>query len=396
MTAPAVRRLAAAALAGALLAGALAATGATAPTRHRAAVHPGATARRRPARSAATAHTSKPPAAIAQDIEAYEELGAYRQAAAALGDLRRAVKPDADLDLSLALDLARSGAVDSAATVLAEPLLTAALHDTADFHRFQFYGFRHEMTYLDGRFDGWYWYVARARAEIAMARGRWDDARTAARTCVRARPLAGVEWALLALCAAHAGTLDEATAAAARAVRLDPILPEAQYLDGLFAWKAGRRAAAAERFRTAIGLDSSYRAPALALVRTRLPVAPDSLPDRLLHGIRACALLTTGLQPKFDDYLQLDGPVTIVQSDSVALPDSLAGRVKPFTVHESALIDTTGTVAYYEEPWTGAGTLPDDVVALISESMRGWRVTPGRRNGRPQPLWLELDVDVRH
>ena len=84
------------------------------------------------------------------------------------------------------------------------PVLTAALSDTADQHRFQIYGRQHENMYFGGRFDGWYWYIARARLEIEAARGRWPQALEAARICTRARPLAGVEWYLLASCAAHA------------------------------------------------------------------------------------------------------------------------------------------------------------------------------------------------
>src|SRR5439155_105707 len=81
----------------------------------------------------------------------------------------------------------------------------------------------------------------------------------AAEACVAARPLAGKEWLILAVCAGHDGDLEASRRAASAAVDLDPTLPEAQYLHGLLAWRDGRRAEAQDRFRTAIALDSTYR-----------------------------------------------------------------------------------------------------------------------------------------
>ena len=101
--------------------------------------------------------------------------------------------------------------------------------------------------------------------------GRWQEALEAARRGVAARPLSGKEWLILAIAAGHAGQSDEAVASARKALELDPSLPEAHYLDGLHEWKAGRRNAAQAAFRAALELDSSYRAPAIALVRSQAP-----------------------------------------------------------------------------------------------------------------------------
>jgi len=334
------------------------------------------------------------PPQLAHTVASLEELGSYSQAADQLGVLRQLISPDADLDLWLAIDLARAGHADSAARILRTPLLEAALHDTVDTRRFRVYGWGHDGLFLDGHYTGWYWYVARARAEVAASLGRWDDALASSRVCTRARPLAGMEWYLRALFAARTGQADEAADASDRALRLAPSLPEAHYLGGLLAWRAGRRSAAQQQFRAAIELDSTYRAPALALVRARLPVAADTLPAQLLNGLREAELLTSGVQPKFDEFGQMDTPASIAHQDSVVIPDSLADRVRPFTVHPIALVDANGRVAMHEDPWTRAGSTPDEVVGMVSETLRRWRFNPAMHLGRFEPLWLDIEVPV--
>jgi len=334
------------------------------------------------------------PAQFAKTVVALEELGSYSQAADQLGMLRQLISPDADLELWWAIDLARAGYADSAANILRTPLLEAALHDTVDSHRFRVYGWGHEDAFLDGHYTGWYWYVARARAELAASQSRWEDALAASRICTRARPLAGIEWYLRALFAARTGQVDEAADASERALRLAPSLPEAHYLGGLLAWRAGRRSAAQQEFRAAIGLDSSYRAPALGLVRARLPVPADSLPAQLLVGLRAAELLTTSTQPKFDEFGQMDTPASIAFQDSVVLPDSLANRMRPFTAHPIVLVDANGRVAMHEDSWTKAGSMPEDLVGMVSETLLHWRFKPAVHLGRPSPLWLDIEVPV--
>lgn len=331
---------------------------------------------------------------LAFDVRSLEEQGAYAKAADQLRALRRLAPVDADLELGLALDLGRAGARDSAVRMLYGPVLTAALADTADRRRFEIYGWKHEDTYFGGRFDGWYWYIARARLELEAARGRWTQALEASRICTRARPLVGVEWYLFALCAAHAGAMDEARPAAERALRLAPILPEAHYLAGVIAWRDGRRASAQQEFRAAVELDSSYREPAIAMVRARLPVPPDTLPGRLLNGLRGSALVTSPVQPKYDEFLQLDQPAVVTNRADVVIPDSLADRVKPIVVHVLTLFDAHGRAVFHEDPWAASTSAPDALVGLISSAVQKWAVSPGIRFGRPQAVWMELDVNV--
>ena len=96
--------------------------------------------------------------------------------------------------LALALDEARSGQLDSAAARLWSPLLSEAMADTLPPERRRRYPWEREQLWVNGWYDGWPWYIARARAEVAASLGRWPQALEAARACVAARPLAGKEW----------------------------------------------------------------------------------------------------------------------------------------------------------------------------------------------------------
>src|SRR5262249_39631690 len=145
------------------------------------------------------------------------------------------------------------------------------------------YPFQREGMWVNGTFDGWYWYVARARAELALARRDWPQMLAMANQCVAARPLSGKEALLLALAASHSGHAEYGEAGAAWAGFLEPWLPEAHYLSGIWAWRKGRRAEARASLQVAAALDSSWRDPVLALARLALPGAqPDSLPTRFL------------------------------------------------------------------------------------------------------------------
>ena len=154
---------------------------------------------------AANAAVAKGLVQIAARARHYEEHGEY---AAALGVWRRLhplVRADGDLELASAIDEARSGQLESAATRLSGALLTAAGLDTLPTTRYHPYPAARESLYLNGSFDGWHWYIWRARAEVAATRRRWEEATIAARQCVAARPVSGKEWLLLAICAGRAG-----------------------------------------------------------------------------------------------------------------------------------------------------------------------------------------------
>ncbi|MEQ1833478.1 MAG: hypothetical protein ABL977_10520, partial [Candidatus Eisenbacteria bacterium] len=197
-----------------------------------------------PARKAAApAKPATPPAAgkrpidVATQARVFEEQGNYASALAALKSLRAMQGPDADVELAIALDEARTGFADSAWARLHGPLLTAALDDTAGRGRRTEYPFQRESMWVNGSFDGWYWYVARARAELAYARRDWKEALRMANRAAQARPLSGKEALLLALAAGRTGDAQFSEAAASWAGYLEPWLPEAHSLAGLWAWK---------------------------------------------------------------------------------------------------------------------------------------------------------------
>jgi tetratricopeptide (TPR) repeat protein len=339
------------------------------------------------------APAAAPPAAaeLAREARALEDLGAYGQAADLLRRLRPQVPADADLDLALAVNLARAGEADSAAALLWGPTLSSALLDTLPVGRRQSYAWHREPLWLNGRFDGWHWYVARARAEVAARRGRWDLALEAARACVAARPQSGVEWHVLALAAGRSGDRAGAEAAARRAVLLDPALPEALHLLGLLEWRAGRRGPAQDLFRRAVGLDSLYREPALAALRVRLPGAPDSLPARLLGGERAAALLTTPEHPKPEEFVQMETPALMVRGARPVLPDSL--RAGPVRITTIVLVDERGRVVAHELPWLPPGDVPDAVVGHLVRTLPEWRFQPATRHGVPSRVWVSIDLE---
>jgi hypothetical protein len=348
---------------------------------------------------------------LASEALSLEERGAYGRAAEALRELRRSTAPDADLEIALALDEARSGRLDSAAALLWGPLLTAALADTLPVSRRHDYLGGREHLWINGTFDGWHWYIARARAEVAAARGGWEEALPAARLSVAARPLAGKEWLILAVCAGRfAATLDtgaqlaarswvepEAANAAARAAFLDPSLPEARYLAGLHAWRARSRATAQSEFRAALALDSTYRAPALALVRSRLPAsAPDTLPTVLLTGVREIGLLTSSIGPKIEESIQLDQPASLLEEADPGLSDSLRAT---FTARQMALpvlIDERGRIVLHELPWFDPARLPEIGVSRVVGSLPRWRFEPGMKNGEPRRMWGAIEINFQH
>ncbi|HEV2104463.1 MAG TPA: hypothetical protein VGU27_01950, partial [Candidatus Eisenbacteria bacterium] len=325
--------------------------------------------------------------------------GAYGLAAARLRALRGRVAPDADLELFLALDDARSGRADSAWARLHGPVLAAALADTAGVARRVDYPFQHEAWLLNGRFDGWCWYVARARAELALDRRAWREAMAMAGRCVQARPLSGDDLLLLAVAAGRAGDDSLAEAAAGSAVYLAPALPEARYLYGLWAWRRGRRSAAADQFRAAVALDSAYRAPALALTRLLLPgLRPDSLPGSFLTGPRACAMLTSPERPKLEEFVQFDTQPVVVTNASTPPADSLRRAmhlVRPLQLYVQVLVSEGGRPLLAELPYASEAVLPPAVAQHVLAEIATWRFVAPTRFGRPQRAWATVEYDIQ-
>ena len=338
------------------------------------------------------------PASIASEARTHEDAGAYGLALERLRELRALVPEDGDLELATALDEARSNLLDSAWVRLDGPVLSAALADTGGPQRWRDYPFQREPFWLNGRFDGWYWYVARARAEVALRLGRWDDALAAARLAARARPRAGTEHLLLALCLAHSGDARGAGEAAARARKLDAMLPEAHYLSGLLAWRAGDRAAARAAFRAALERDSLYRAPALALSRLLVPgLAPDPLPTRFLSGLRRAAELTSRVRPKLEEYVQFDQLAALFGRPVRAVPDSLQrvmGMTKPIHLYVTVLVDERGRVVLNDLPWLPPGAFPEPLLDAVLADAGRWNFRPALKLGQPRVSYATVEYEL--
>jgi hypothetical protein len=333
---------------------------------------------------------------VARDARLLEDRGAYALAAEALQGLRATTAPDADLDLALALDLARAGSPDSASVLLGSPLLDQALADSCPPARRRPYGWDRDGQWLDGRFDGWRWYIPRARAELQARLGRWSEARAAARLAVTERPLSGREWLLLAVCDGRAGDLAGAARAAELAAGLDPLLPEAQYLEGLFDWRAGRRADALERFADAVSLDSLFEPAVRARQRLRFfpGSAPDSLPAEFLTGARRAGLLTSPVGPKLESFVQTDRPATILAHANVPIPDSLTAAVRLPRLLLPVLVDGSGRAVLVDLPWLTPDDIPAPVVALLVGSLPAWRFSPALLGSSPVASWTGISLTV--
>ncbi len=338
------------------------------------------------------------PAPIASEARTREDEGAYGLALEQLRRLRPLVPLDGDLELATAIDEARANLLDSAWVRLEGPVLRAALADEGGPGRWRDYPFQREPFWLNGRFDGWYWYVARTKAEVALRLGRWADARDAAKIAVHARPLAGKEHLLYALCLAHTGDESGARTEARLAAELDPLLPEGFYLRGLVAWRDGDRARAREDFERALARDSSYRAPALALSRLLVPgLAPDPLPTRFLSGRRRAAELTSRVRPKLEEYVQFDQIATLYGQPRRVVPDSLKaimGMTRPIHLYVTVLVDEHGRVVSDELPWLTPKMLPVPLLVEVLHDASRWKFKPAVKLGRPRASYATVEYEL--
>jgi tetratricopeptide (TPR) repeat protein len=329
----------------------------------------------------------------ADDARRADDRGDSEAALAAWLALRPKVPLDGDLELAVALDEARTGRLDSAAVRLSGRILSAAATDTLPVERYQFARPRYLDWMIDGRFSGWHWYVWRARSEVAASRGLWTEATDAARHCVAAQPASGKQWLQLAVCAGRAGLADEARAAARQAARLDPGLPEALYLNALWAWKDGRRADAQAGFRAAVAQDSVFRPAVVALVRSRLPGSvPDSLPATALSGPRAVGLLTSRAYPKLEDDIAVDQVPILAHRAHPAVPDSLKAMIGDQRLRLWLYVDEQGQVPLVEVAWAPPGRFPASVVAELIGLIPGtWQFLPANIKGVPRAMWVDVN-----
>lgn len=359
------------------------------------AARPGSKATTPARRASAPKAPLRSPGEQARNVIALNTLGLYGQATDALRALRAYLPLDGDLEIALALAEGRSGDLDSAAVRLYDKTLSAAYGDSLPNSRRFDYQFGYERLWLDGKFTGWNWYVARARAEIDARLGRWDRALVAARACVAARPLAGKEYVILAIAAGKNGAIEESDAAAREALALDPTLPEAYYLAGLVEWRAGRRAEARLRMETAISIDSTYREPALALVKLRLAGArPDTLPNEYLTGLRACGLVTSSFRPKLEELIQMEREVVLTRPVQIAMPDSIHLGSSPIEFDLPVLIDPRGRIAMHELPAYNPSLLPGNAVNVMLSTLPLWEFDPALRHGLPTPAWTAVQIVI--
>jgi len=350
---------------------------------------------KRPAAPAAATMPSLRPVDVAVRAKTFEEQGNYASALQELKRLRAMQGPDADVELAIALDEARTGLADSAWARLHGPLLSAALADTNGVVRRTDYPFQREQVWVNGSFDGWYWYIARARAELALTRGEWAEAVRMASVSAEARPLSGKDMLLLALAASRAGDAAYGEAAANYAAYLEPWLPEAWHLAGVWAWRNGRRAEARERFATAAALDSTWREPVLAMARLQLPGArADSLPARFLYGARACAILTSAKRPKREEFVQYDATPMLAFNPMSQPEDSLRARMrlrKPLQVFVQVLVGENGRPIMVELPYLTEERFPAGVVHHVLRQIGDWRFVPARKFDKPQRSWASVE-----
>lgn len=364
-----------------------------------AAAGPGRPPATKPAPRSAPAVPGRKPIDAATSARVLEEQGNYAGALGELKALRAMQGPDADVELMLALDEARVGQADSAWARLHTPLMDAALADTAGRLRRTEYPFQREGILVNGKFDGWYWYIARARAELALRRGEWNEAMRMASRAAAARPLSGKEALLLAVAAGRAGDAQLAEAAATWASYLEPWLPEAHFLSGLWAWRGGRRAEAREALETAAALDSSWREPALALSRLRLPgTRADSLPTRFLTGGRSCAMLTSARRPKQEEFVQFDSTPMLAFNPQPQPDDTLRAAMKlqkPTQVYIQVLVSTSGHPLLAELPYLTEAEVPAGVVHRVLGQVGSWRFVPARKFDKPQMSWASVEYELK-
>jgi hypothetical protein len=339
------------------------------------------------------------PIDIATRARVFEEQGAYASALEELKRLRSVEGPDADVELAVALDEARVGLVDSAWARLHSPLIEKALADTTGNVRRAEYPFQRESMWVNGTFDGWYWYIARARAELALQRRDWPKMLRMATIAATARPLSGKEALLVALAASHSGDDEYGEAAAAWASYLEPWLPEAHYLSGIWAWRHGRRAVARADLETAAALDSSWRDPVLALARLALPGSrADSLPARFLTGARACAMLTSPRRPKQEEFVQFDRTPMLVFNPQTQPPDSfltLMNLKKPTQLYLQVLVSEKGEPLMAELPYVTEARVPAGVVNHVLTQIGTWRFLAARKFDKPQRSWASVEYVVK-
>ena len=330
---------------------------------------------------------------LAKNAQAFEEIGAYARALEELQKLRPLVKRDADLELEMALLQARLASWDSAAVLLANLPLTKAMTDSQPASRRVPYPWQKPLVWTNGQYDGWSWYVWRARAELAAQRRDWSQALANQERAARERAWSGKEWVLLGVFQARVGRWEDAARSFDRGLLLEPILPEAHYYKGLSDWRSGHRGDALVDFGEAIRLDSLFDEAVLARARLRLGTGHvDSLPPWLLRGRSADALLTSMERPKYEEMVQPDQPAGALEAPQPHYPPSIPPFGTGHTAMIPVLVGEDGRVLIADPPYMNPAQWPDSLIGAAVGVLRDWRFFPGRRSGVPIRSWSDAPV----
>ena len=120
--------------------------------------------------------------------------------------------------------------------------------------------------------------------------------------------------------------------------------------------------------------------------------APDSLPGTFLAGGREAALLPSPAGPKLESPAVLDRGAVVLQRTMVPVPDSIQVEIKALRIILPVLVDERGRVVLCELPWLPPDDLPAPLVAVLLESLPGWRFSPAERFGRPVRAWSTVTI----
>jgi hypothetical protein len=75
--------------------------------------------------------------------------------------------------------------------------------------------------------------------------------------------------------------------------------------------------------------------------------------------------------------------------------DSIPFGVKPYRLELSVLVDENGRAVLNRVAWYDPSRLDFRKVTRITASMPGVRFVPARRFGRPWPIWISLEYNLK-
>jgi hypothetical protein len=76
----------------------------------------------------------------------------------------------------------------------------------------------------------------------------------------------------------------------------------------------------------------------------------------------------------------------------VPVPDSVQVELKPLRIVLPVLVDERGQAVLCELPWIPHDDLPAPLVAVLLQSLPGWRFAPAVRFGLPTRGWTTVTI----